>query len=190
MTHQDAPTSLVVVRARAGDRAAQRARYEEYVERVFGFCLAFCRGDRETARDLTQESFARAFAALPELRDPAAFPKWLMPTARRCCLRWIERRQGERAAVERMALEPRVEARGAPHAERVVAEVIEACPDERLRETAALFYREPPHDTAEIAARLGITQTAVTTRLLRFRAWARTRMLGRLATALSEEEEP
>jgi RNA polymerase sigma-70 factor (ECF subfamily) len=182
-----APVPLLVVRARAGDRAAQRALYEEHVDRVFGYCLAFCRGDRETARDLTQEVFVRALGGLAELRDPGAFPAWLMTTARRCCLRWIERRQAERAAVERMAVEPAVTRTHVGGTEQVVAEVIEACPDENLRATARLFYREPPHGTAEIGALLGISQTAVTTRLLRFRAWARQRMLGRLASALEEE---
>jgi len=182
------PTPLCVVRAQAGDRAAQRALYEEHAGRVYGYCLAFCRGDREAARDLSQEAFARALGALPELHDPAAFPAWLMTTTRRCCLRWIERKQAERAALERMALEPPPAGPRTERASAIVAEVIEACPDENLRETARLFYREPPHGTAEIAALLGLTQTAVTTRLLRFRAWARQRMLGRLANALEEEE--
>ena len=40
--------------------------------------------------------------------------------------------------------------------------------------------------TKEIAETLGISQTAVTTRLHRFRTWARQRMLGRLAEALED----
>jgi len=187
MPQPPAPTSLTVARARAGDAAACRELYDEHADRVFGFCLAFCRGDREAARDLTQEAFTRAFAALPGLRDPQAFPKWLMTTTRRCCLRWIERRQREKAAVERLVHEPRPAGGGSARAERVVAEVIDACPDERLRQTAQLFYRDPPHSTAEIAALLGLSQTAVTTRLMRFRAWARRRMLARLASALEKD---
>jgi DNA-directed RNA polymerase specialized sigma24 family protein len=73
------------------------------------------------------------------------------------------------------------------HAQRIVAEVIDACPDPKLREAALLFYREPPHSTEEIAQRLGLSRTAVTTRLMRFRAWAKLRMMGRLAQALEEE---
>jgi RNA polymerase sigma-70 factor (ECF subfamily) len=183
------PTPLNVVRARAGDRAAQRALYEEHVGRVFGYCLSFCRGDREAARDLTQEAFAQALGALRDLQDPAAFPAWLMTTTRRCCLRWIERRQTERAALERLALEPPPAGPRTERATGIVAEVIEACPDANLRETARLFYREPPHGTAEIAALQGLSQTAVTTRLLRFRAWARQHMLGHLASALEEEDD-
>ncbi len=190
MPHDSAPTPLVVARAQQGDRAAQRALYEQHVDQVFAFCLRFCRGDREAAQDLTQEAFTRAFMALPELRDPAAFPKWLTTTTRRCCLRWIDRKQKERAAVERMTHEPRFERPDGRRAERVVGQVIEACPDPKLAEVARLFYREPPHTTNEIAARLGLSRTAVTTRLMRFRDWARQRMLVRLASALEEEVGP
>ena len=98
-----APASLVVARARAGDPAALRQLYEQHFDAVFGYCLAFCRGDREQARDLSQEAFTRAFASLPELRDPAAFPKWLKTTTRRCCLRWIERKEREREALRQLA---------------------------------------------------------------------------------------
>jgi RNA polymerase sigma-70 factor (ECF subfamily) len=187
MSPEPSPIPLIVARARQGDRAAQRALYEQHVDQVFGFCLRFCRGDREAAQDLTQEAFVRAFTALPELRDAQAFPKWLMTTTRRCCLRWIERRQREAAAVERMVHEPRPIASRGDRAQRIVAEVIEACPDPKLREAALLFYREPPHTTDEIAERLGLSRTAVTTRLMRFRAWAKQRMMGRLAAALEEE---
>lgn len=186
-TSSPAPVPLTVLRARQGDRWAQQALYEQHVDQVFGFCLRFCRGDREAAQDLTQEAFVRAFTALPELRDPQAFPKWLMTTTRRCCLRWIERRQAEAEAVRRMEHEPRFGTARGEEAQRIVAEVIDACPDPKLREAALLFYREPPHTTEEIAERLGLTRTAVTTRLMRFRDWARQRMLGRLATALEEE---
>jgi RNA polymerase sigma-70 factor (ECF subfamily) len=188
MPAQPAPIPLIVARAQQGDRGAQRALYERYVDQVFGFCLRFCRGDREAAQDLSQEAFVRAFIALPSLREPQAFEKWLMTTTRRCCLRWIGQRQREREAVDRMVHEPRPEAARGERAQRVVAEVIEACPDPGLREAARLFYREPPHSTAEIAERLGLSRTAVTTRLMRFRAWAKQRMVGRLAAAMDEEE--
>ncbi len=187
MPSQPVPIPLIVARARQGDAAAQRALYEQHVDQVFGFCLRFCRGDREAAQDLTQEAFVRAFTALPELRDGQAFPKWLMTTTRRCCLRWIEHRQREAAAMERVAHEPRPAAARGERSQRIVAEVIDACPDPKLREAALLFYREPPHTTDEIAARLGLSRTAVTTRLMRFRAWAKLRMMGRLAAALEEE---
>ncbi len=188
MPVEPAPIPLIVARAQQGDRAAQRALYEQHVDRVFAFCLRFCRGDREAAQDLSQEAFVRAFIALPTLKDPQAFEKWLMTTTRRCCLRWIERLQKERAAVERLVHEPRPAAAAGERAQAIVAAVIEACPDPKLREAALLFYREPPHTTEEIAERLGLSRTAVTTRLMRFRAWAKQRMVARLAAALDEEE--
>lgn len=181
------PIPLAVLRARAGDRAACRELYDAHVDAVHGFCVAFCRGDREQAADLAQESFARAFASLPELQDPAAFSGWLMTITRRVCLAWIAGRQREQAALGRLAEEPAPARPTSEAALKAVSEVIDACPDEHLRAVALLFYREPPHSTAEIAARLGLTQTAVTTRLLRFREWAKRRMLARLAAALEDE---
>lgn len=179
--------SLVVARARRGDPDAWRILHDQHVEATFGYCLRFCRGEREAALDLTQEAFARAFAALPTLEDPAAFPGWLRTTARRCCLRWVEHRAAEQRALERFQREPPPESVDRERRARLAEEVVEACPDPRLRETARLFYREPPHATDEIAEILGITRTAVTTRLLRFRQWARRELLGRLAEALAED---
>ncbi len=175
-----------VERARRGDPRACRRLYDDHVDMVYGHCLAFCRGDAVTASELAQESFARAFEHLGELREPDRFSGWLRAITRRCCLRWAEDRRREREALERLAREPDEPPRTEDAVAQVVAEVIEACPDPALREAATLFYRPPPHTTAEIAGRLGLSQTAVTTRLHRFRAWAKRRMLRRLAEALEE----
>jgi len=180
------PIDLLVVRAQRGDRAAMHTLYDDHVRAVFGYCLAFCRGDRDAASDLCHESFAKAFAALGELRDPARFSGWLRTLTRRTCLRWADQRRTERAALERLAREPGPVRAFPERASAVVAEVIEACPDPGLRDTARLFYTDPPHSTAEIAASLGVSRTAVTTRLLRFRKWAAAHMLVRLSEALEE----
>jgi RNA polymerase sigma-70 factor (ECF subfamily) len=183
----------VVLRARAGDPKACRELYDANVDRVYGFCLAFCRGDRERAADLSQETFVRAFRALSSLEDPVAFPAWLISIARRCCLRHADATARERAALSRFALEPTNEPSrpDAPRLRpdevtRLGREILAQCPDEALRETATLFYGDPPHSTREIADRLGISETAVTTRLSRFRDQARRRLLARLARSLED----
>ncbi len=182
---------MAVLRARQGEEAAFRTLYDQHVAMVFGYCLRFCRGDREAAMDLCQQSFLQAFQELPALRDPAAFPAWLKTTTRRCCLAWIDKRRRERDAMLRLRQEqpsPSQSPRwvSPENKSSVVAGVIAACPDKSLRETASMFYLEPGHSTAQIATAMGITQTAVTTRLMRFRKWARRRMLQRLASALEE----
>lgn len=185
--HDEPPLDLTVVRAQRGDRAAFRELYERHVDAVFGYCLAFARGDRDRAADLAQDAFITAFSALDDLDDPARFSGWLRTIVRRTCLRWVQRRQTEGSVLARMADEPDPgplrDDRGLA---RAVREVIAACPDPGLRAAAELFYTEPPHSTAEIAARLGLSQTAVTTRLHRFRSWARQQMVARLALALED----
>lgn len=174
-------------RARAGERAALRGLYDDHVDAVYGYCLRFCRGDAEAASELTQEAFATAFSRLDALREDAAFPGWLMTTTRRLCLRWIEGRQREHQALVAYAAEPRDRSENArDRTSAIVREVIEACPDAGLRDAARLFYTPPPRSTASIGRELGLSRTAVTTRLMRFRQWARKRMLGRLAAALEE----
>ena len=174
-----------VHRARHGDRRALRVLYDAHLPAVYGFCRAFCRGDVETATELVQDSFVKAFASLGDLRDDDRFSGWLMTITRRTCLRWIEQRQREQGALTAMAAEPPPETSN--HRDQigvVVAEVIDACPHEAPREAARLFYTDPAHSTQDIAAALGVSRTAVTTRLQRFRAWAKAHMLSRLAAAL------
>lgn len=180
------PVSELVVATRRGDADAARLLYERHVDATWGYCLAFARGDRPLARDLAQETFATAFSRLDELRDPAAFPGWLRQITRRVCLRWVKRRQVEQAALVRLAAEPHATTRREGDTATVVAELIASCPDEGLRAAAELFYREPPHSTAAIGELLGISRTAVTSRLHRFRAWAREQLLEALGPALEE----
>ncbi|HJN73106.1 MAG TPA: sigma-70 family RNA polymerase sigma factor [Myxococcota bacterium] len=178
---------ILVRRAQSGDREAFRLLYLEHVERVHGYCLAFCRGDHAAASDLSHESFVKALASLDALADPAAFPGWLMSITRRPCLRFVERRSTEKRVLQLHAEEPRAGGlRDSAPLVRAVRQVIEAFPDASAREAARLFYREPPHTTLEIAEHLGISQTAVTSRLHRFRRWVKRHMLSRLAATLEE----
>ncbi len=176
----------LVRRARRGDAAAARALYERHAAAVWGSCRAFARGDEALAADLAQEAFAHAFAHLDQLEEPAAFPGWLRTITRRTCLRHAERRRREREGVVALARQPRLDGGRSEVPAAIVREVIAACPDPGLREAARLFYTEPPHGTLEIAERLGISRTAVTSRLYRFRAWARAHMLERLLEAAEE----
>lgn len=107
-----------------------------------------------------------------------------MMITRRSCLQTAAREKRERKALLSLHAEPKAAPTLPSRTAGIVAEVIAACPDESLREVAALFYTEPGHETQAIADRLGVSQSVVTTRLYRFRVWAKTRMLTRLADAL------
>jgi len=66
----------IVVRARQGDREAFRLLFEATKGRTFNYMLRMIR-NVEDAKDLTQEVYAKAFFALPGLRQPEAFYGWL-----------------------------------------------------------------------------------------------------------------
>ncbi len=180
------PVPFDVAAARTGDRAACRRLYDTHIDAVFGFCLRFCRGDRATASDLSQDAFAAAWSHLDDLRELDRFSGWLMMITRRTCLQWASRRRREKQALTDLHAEPNPRSTDRERSAKVVAEVVAACPDPALREAAQLFYIDPGHTTDAIAEQLGMSRTAVTTRLYRFRAWAKKRMLGRLADALEE----
>lgn len=183
------PSSLLVARARRGDAGAWRQLYDQHAPSVYGYCVTFCRQDRASADDLCQETFTAAFAALPELQDDGAFGGWVRVIARRRCLRWLESRQREAGALAQLKTEPVVAhapLAARPDLDHLARLVLDACPDPTLKQTAGLFYGDPPASTGEIAERTGVTVTAVTTRLHRFRAWARVYAARRLDTLWEE----
>lgn len=67
--------------AQGGDRAAFGELYRQYERLVHGILLAHVSYD--DAEDLMQDVFVRALEQLPVLRQPAAFPGWLLTIARR-----------------------------------------------------------------------------------------------------------
>ncbi len=66
----------LIARARAGDQEAFRLVFERYSRPVLSFIfqLVAC---RDTAEDLTQETFVRAYHNLKYLRDDSKFATWL-----------------------------------------------------------------------------------------------------------------
>ena len=66
----------LVTRAPARDSAAQRELYDRHVDRVYRIAFRFA-GDDDAARDITQETFIRAFGRLGEFRHEATLGTWL-----------------------------------------------------------------------------------------------------------------
>ena len=65
-----------MTRAAARDSAAQRDLYDRHVDRVYRVAFRLA-GDDDAARDITQETFIRAFDRLGEFRHEASFGTWL-----------------------------------------------------------------------------------------------------------------
>jgi RNA polymerase sigma-70 factor, ECF subfamily len=89
----DAPTRWALA-ARDGDPDAQAALVRATQAEVWRFAAALI--DPATADDLTQETYLRAFRALPSFQGRSSVRTWLLGIARRVCadhLRTVVRRR-------------------------------------------------------------------------------------------------
>lgn len=175
---------VLLARARAGERPAAERLVELTYGRVYGL-LCRLAGDADRAADLTQETYRKAWTALPGFRGEARFSSWLHRIAFTTFLK--SRRPGLRlvpapADPETPALDPPDPAPG-PEAETAAAEranrlrrAVADLPEPLRGAVAAHYFSEIP--VVEIARAEGITPVAVRKRLARaFRL---------LATALEE----
>lgn len=100
----DEPVALESAWARRGaegDRAALASIVRTHQDRVYRLLLKLA-GDRETALDLTQETFLKAFGALARFREGAALAPWLLRIANNCFLDHVRaRRPDSLEALER-----------------------------------------------------------------------------------------
>jgi len=90
----------LVDRARRGDVDAFERVYRLYAGRVYALCLRLA-ADPVIARELTQDTFVRAWEALPRFRADASIPTWLHRIAVNAML---ERRRAERRRTARVSL--------------------------------------------------------------------------------------
>ena len=96
------PTTELALRARAGDPVAQAAFVRATQAEVWRFAAALV--DPGSADDLTQETFLRAFRALPAFEGRSTVRTWLLGIARRACADHL------RAVVRRRRLDVRLAA--------------------------------------------------------------------------------
>lgn len=165
----------LVLATLAGGREAFGELVARHRESVFALAKGGLR-DAEAASDATQEAFLKAYLSLPSLRDPARFGAWVRRIAERLVITAARRprrevptagldveceRCTEREIVERADLE------------RQVREDLAT-----LREptrSALILYHVEGYSHAEIGDRLGLTTSAVKTRLSRARGLLRRR---------------
>ena len=162
------PLSSWVGAARAGSRDALDRLYRRFAPVVHGLLLA--RVSRADADDLTQDVFETAFTRLPELREDAAFPGWIIAIARRAAAdaqrRFKPLHDTEPDTLTAPGnLEDRIEAERALQAIRALPEA--------YRDTLLLRLVEGL-DGPEIAARTGLTTGSVRVNLHRGMALLRT----------------
>ena len=185
----------LVAAARGGDRAA----FEELVRATSAetYTLAFrLVGNEEDARDVVQESYLRAYRGLGRFRGDAQFSTWLYRITANCANTHLgkrSRRRTEPLADDVVLLDSDPDRDPAARADasmlREKLEVALDCLPPKLRAVVVLrdIY-DMPHE--EIAANLGISESAAKVRLHRARRKLREHVFpGRPAGDLIDDEE-
>ncbi|HYC35000.1 MAG TPA: sigma-70 family RNA polymerase sigma factor [Usitatibacter sp.] len=166
----------------------RRARFETvvraYANDVFRYLYWLCR-DRSLAEDLSQETFARAWAAWEEQRDEKALKAWLFTIARNEHARTYERK--------RIELDP--EAELDEIVSRTASDPALGIDIKRAFALLPETYREPlllqvlgGLSSAEIATSLGTSEDAINMRLSRARRSMREMLEGPAALPARRKE--
>lgn len=183
------PVSSIGERSRGTDaRASLTPLFESLRPDLLRFAQWLAR-DRSLAEDIVQEALLRAWRSRDALQDPAAARAWLLTIVRREHARLYERKRLELVSLDE-ALDLPDSAAGAATADAELLTLRYAIM--RL----PIEYREPlvmqvlgGFSTAEIARELGLTHTAVLTRLFRARHKLRD-LCGTAAPGSAPQEEP
>ncbi len=178
---EEAPSGALALRARSGDQGAVAELYRRAWPRALAAVRASCGHDE--AEDAVAEGFARAFARLHQIRDPAAVEVWLSRSAVRASLELARRRRRVRPCGGPEELPGGNAHQAESAAERVVAALDRAAiaasvgelpPDlrhmVRLRYVAGLSVRE-------VATRLALPEGTVRRRCFDARRLLRQRFL-------------
>ena len=161
---------FLAARAAAGDAGAARAIYDAHVERVYRLAYRFA-GDEDAARDITQDTFIRAFERLDEFRGEASLATWLHRIAFSVAANALKktRRRSEREGPLDDAIVAEPDRRHAePDLKRRLAEAIEALPDGYR--TVFVMHDVEGYTHEEIGAVLGIQSGTSKAQLFRARA--------------------
>jgi RNA polymerase sigma-70 factor (ECF subfamily) len=87
---------LLIHKITQGDTGSFGKLVGRYQHQVYNLALRMS-GHREDARDITQETFIKAFRALPSFRYEAGFSTWLYRIASNSCLDYLRKRNAESA---------------------------------------------------------------------------------------------
>lgn len=86
------PDAVLLERARGGDRVALGALLTEHEAMLFAVCLRTL-GDRETARDITQDTLVKAIQSLEFFDGRSRFSTWITRIAINACLSHLRKQR-------------------------------------------------------------------------------------------------
>jgi RNA polymerase sigma factor (sigma-70 family) len=191
MEQVDSVSSLVE-RARDGDQSAWDALVERYLPLVCGTIARTGLYGAE-ADDVNQTVWLRLVEHLDEIREPLALPGWIATTARRECIRALQK-QGRLVPVdpqagsqlEREPSQPALdEVLLADERRQALREGLAELPADR-RALLLLLLEDPPLPYSEVSARLGIPVGSIGP--TRARALAQLRNSAALRTFLTTDD--
>lgn len=87
---------------REDEPGAFEAFVDAYGDRIYGFGIRMC-GEREDARDVTQDTLLQAYRSLKDLQHPEALKTWLFRVAANACR--MRRRKGKYEPARELSLE-------------------------------------------------------------------------------------
>jgi RNA polymerase sigma-70 factor (ECF subfamily) len=180
----------LVAKARQGDMTAFETLVRTHQRLIYAICRRMT-GSHQTADDLAQETFVKAYFALSGFKEGMSFVAWLRTIAVNSSLNYLRLRKKE-VSLDALGLEaPKADPVPARNradepadavvrrqAERKFQEAVEALPPEQKSVFVLRFYEN--QDYGEIARTLGLSPGTVMSRLSRARRKIRSRMTGYL----------
>ena len=103
-TEGDGDDRALVERFLGGDAQAFEVLMDRHYDRITRLAWRIV-GDRVAAAEIAQETFVRAYRALPRFRGAAAFGSWLYRIAVNLCFTHLRRRPGVHLPLDAVALE-------------------------------------------------------------------------------------
>lgn len=166
----------LIARAVRGDAAAERALYDAHVDRIYRLAFRLT-GDDDAARDITQDTFIRAFTRLDEFRGESALGSWLHSIAFSVGLnavRTARRREAREEPINDGLTIAAAARRAEPDLRERLAEAIDGLPDGYR--TVFVMHDVEGYTHEEIGVALGIASGTSKAQLFRARAKLRTQL--------------
>lgn len=159
--HDTAVVAELVARAEEGDSAAWAELVNRYAPLVWTICKQFRLQDAE-CDDIGQMVWLGLLESLPQLRQPAALPGWLVTTTRRECLRYLQSVRRRRNREQEIKIDVPDNRLPSPEHQMVAADLDAALRvafsqlDPKCQSLILLLMQTPRVPYAEIATRLNI----------------------------------
>ena len=164
----------IIERCLKGEREAFRFLVERYQAQAVGHSLAIL-GNREDARDATQEAFVDAFQSLKNFDLSRKFYPWFYVLLRHRCYKLIGKRREAESIEDTQILAPQM---GVSHEERIALERALGSLSREEREIVTLKYLDGlSYD--EIAEYLEIPRGTVMSRLFYARKQLQAKLTGK-----------